>query len=91
VCAADGAVVEAGGQPEPRRVATGGRTVAFWDAPEQFAHWFAGYFNRGDGCLPVRMLEGFPLGEQFAEPAAGDDVITGEELFGRPYVVREDE
>ena len=42
--------------------------MPFLRAPGHFAYRFQGYFGRGDGCLPVRMLDGLPLGRRFAEP-----------------------
>ena len=68
VCESDAAVVLADVQPDPREVLADGDAVPFWRAPGHFAFWFQGYFGRGDGCLPVRMLAGLPLGGRFAEP-----------------------
>jgi hypothetical protein len=68
VCEQDAAFVLADVQPDPREVVAGGDAVPFWRAPGHFAFWFQGYFGHGDGCLPVRMLAGLPLGGRFAEP-----------------------
>jgi hypothetical protein len=84
VCADDAAIVQADEQPEPRIVVTGDAAVPFWEAPAHFAYWFQGHFGAGEDCIPVRMLEGFPLAARFAEPGDDDGVITAEDLFEDP-------
>jgi hypothetical protein len=80
-CAGCAAAVESGDEPEPRVVAHGRDAGPYWSAPAHFAYWFQGYFGRTSECYPVRLLDGFPLADQFAEPRADDEVITSEEVF----------
>lgn len=89
VCAADFATIEAGEQPAPRVVAVGdGEAMPFWSAPRLFAYWFQGYFGSGDGCIPVQMLEGFPLDCRFAPPGPDPSVIEAEQVFRRAPTAR---
>jgi hypothetical protein len=87
-CASDAALVEGGEQPEPRLVVHDKEAIPFWSAPKHFAYWFQGYFGSADECYPVRLLDGFPLGEAFAEPSSDDGVITADELFTRQTQIR---
>jgi hypothetical protein len=80
-CGADAAVVEQGLDPEPRLVTHDSHAIAFWAAPNHFAYWFQGYFGHTGECFPVRLLEGFPLAGEFAEPSSDDGVITSDEVF----------
>jgi len=61
---------------------SGQDAFTFWQGPDHFAYWFQGHYGAGEGCIPVRMLDGFPLGSCLAE-SSEDDVTTAQELFGR--------
>lgn len=85
VCASDAELVEADGQPAPRKVVVGDDVVPYWDAPDYFVPWFSGYFDSVEGCAPEDLLAGFPLGAAFAnDPRPEEDlVVTREELRDR--------
>lgn len=73
VCEADGELIEADVQPEPRKIAVGERLVPYWDAPEYFVSWFSGYFESVEGLAASDLLAGLPLGAAFVEEAPSDE------------------
>ena len=85
VCGADGELLEADIQPEPRRVAVGDEVVPYWDAPSYFVPWFSGYFESVRGCAASDLLAGLPLGEAFQGDSSADDdlVFTRQEIRDR--------
>jgi hypothetical protein len=85
VCAPDAETIERDEQPQPRSVVAGHHVRPYWELPE-LAAWYLGYFRAEDGCDPVALVAGTPLGDELVSrvPADADDgVITSEELFRR--------
>jgi len=63
-CALDAERVEAGAEPDSRKVMVGARRVPYWEAGPAFAPFAAGYFALS-GILPM-MLMGTMMGGMFA-------------------------
>lgn len=65
-CAADAMRVEAGTEPETRKVLVGDRYEPFYNAPGYYAPWYGGYFGGfGGGGLLTGLLLGSVLGGGF--------------------------
>jgi hypothetical protein len=65
VCAADAARLEAGEEPESREVVVGGRRIPYWQAPGQYAPFYAGGMFGGFGGFFPGLLFGSMLGGGF--------------------------
>ena len=63
-CALDAERVEAGADPDSRKVMVGGQRVPYWEAGPAFAPFAAGYFALS-GILPMMMM-GTMMGSMFA-------------------------
>jgi hypothetical protein len=77
-CEQDAQRVDAGEEPESRKVTVGGRRQPFWQAPSYFGPWAGGFY--GGGLLPG-LLAGSFLGSTFAGPAdayAAQDFGSGD-------------
>jgi hypothetical protein len=72
VCAADAARLEAGEEPESRMVTVGGQRMPYWQAPGQYAPFYAGGMFGGFGGFLPGLLFGSMLGGGFGGFGAGD-------------------
>ncbi len=78
-CEADALKVEAGEEPDTRKVRVNGSERPYWDAPSYFGPWAGGFY--GGGILPG-LLVGSVLGSTWggasdANAAPGADLNTG--------------
>jgi hypothetical protein len=65
VCAADAARIEDGEEPESRMVTVGGQRMPYWQAPGQYAPFYAGGMFGGFGGFVPGLLFGSMLGGGF--------------------------
>jgi hypothetical protein len=79
VCAADAARLEAGEEPMSREVTVGGQRMPYWQAPGQYAPFYAGGMFGGFGGFIPGLLFGSMLGGAFggASDAAASGIDAG--------------
>jgi hypothetical protein len=73
VCAADAARLEAGEEPMSREVVVGGQRMPYWQAPQQYAPFYAGGMFGGFGGFVPGLLFGSMLGGGFFGGFGGMD------------------
>ena len=72
VCAADAARLEAGEEPMSREVTVGGERMPYWQAPGQYAPFYAGGMFGGFGGFVPGLLFGSMLGGGFGGAESAD-------------------
>ena len=78
VCAADAVRIEDGEEPTSREIVLGGQRMPYWQAPGQFAPFYAGGMFGGVGGLATGMLFGSMLsGGMYGGWGAGDAHADG--------------
>ena len=90
VCAADAVRIEDGEEPASREIELAGQRMPYWQAPGQFAPFYAGGMFGGFGGLATGMLFGSMLGSAFggyddAFASGGDFTDVGGDFGGGDF------
>lgn len=86
LCAADAVRVQEGEEPMSREIVLGGQRMPYWQAPGQFAPFYAGGMFGGFGGLATGMLFGSMMsGAMYGGWGVGDAYASGGDFGGGDF------